>query len=124
MPNVHYIDFKRYEGLPAYVYSFDIGIIPFRINEITKSLNPLKVYEFMAAGCPVVATDIPEIQNFSKIISIAKDKDDFGYLLKQLLSSDLSKFKEHLLNEAKNHSWNNRTTEMVSCIKNCLEEKL
>jgi len=123
MSNVHYLGFKRYEDLPSYVLSFDVGIIPFKVNEITRSLNPLKVYEFMAAGCPVVATDIPELQKFSNLISIAKNYNEFDSFLKRTLSSDLSELKKSLLKEINSHSWDSRTNEMISYIQRYLLEK-
>ena len=111
--NVHYLGFKNYEDIPCYVLSFDVGIIPFKINEITESLNPLKVYEFMAASCPVVATDIPELRVFSGLISIARDYDEFDSCLKRVLSSDNSDLRKRLLNEAQKHSWDHRTKDML-----------
>jgi hypothetical protein len=47
--------------LPAYCKGFDVALNPFRINELTLSANPLKVREYLAAGLPVVSTDIPEV---------------------------------------------------------------
>ncbi len=122
-PNVYYLGYKKYEDIPSYVLSFDVGIIPFKINEITRCLNPLKIYEYMAVGCPVLATEIPELKTFSNLISIANSNDKFDFNLKKVVSSDLSKLKERLLNEAKQHTWDSRTTEMISYIQdNLLEE--
>ena len=122
-PNVHYLGYKKYEDVPSYVLSFDVGIIPFKINEITRCLNPLKVYEYMAAGCPVLATEIPELKTFSNLINIAKSNDEFDFNLKKMASSDLSELKERLVNEAKQHTWDSRTTEMISYIQNNLLKK-
>jgi glycosyltransferase involved in cell wall biosynthesis len=61
LPNVHLLGRKPYEALPAYCKGFDIAINPFRINELTINANPLKVREYLAAGLPVVSTDIPEV---------------------------------------------------------------
>ena len=123
MSNVNYFGFKRYEDIPKYLFSFDVGIIPFKINEITNSINPLKLYEFMAAGCPIVATNISELEKFSNFVKIAKNIDEFDYLLKRLISSDLSELKKRLLNEAQKHSWDKRTTEMISHIQKHLNKK-
>ena len=97
--------------------AFDIGIIPFKINKFSESLNPLKLYEFMAMGCPVISTDIPELRRFSEFISICKDLDTFDGQLKKLISEDLTDLKNRLLNEAKNHSWDSRTGVMIKLIE-------
>jgi glycosyltransferase involved in cell wall biosynthesis len=60
-PNVHILGRKPYQDLPAYCKGFDVALNPFRINELTLNANPLKVREYLAAGLPVVSTDIPEV---------------------------------------------------------------
>lgn len=60
--NVHRLGRKPYGELPAYCAVFDVAINPFEINELTLAANPLKVREYLAAGLPVVSTDIPEVR--------------------------------------------------------------
>ena len=61
LPNVHLLGRKPYTELPAYCRGFDVALNPFRINELTLNANPLKVREYLAAGLPVVSTNIPEV---------------------------------------------------------------
>ncbi|MBX9581558.1 MAG: glycosyltransferase [Gemmataceae bacterium] len=61
LPNVHLLGRKPYADLPAYCKGFQVALNPFRINELTLAANPLKVREYLAAGLPVVATNIPEV---------------------------------------------------------------
>lgn len=60
LPNVHWLGRRPYRSLPAYVKGFDVGLIPFVVNEITRATSPIKMYEYMAAGVPVVSTPLPE----------------------------------------------------------------
>lgn len=62
VPNVHFLGRKPYAELPAYCRAFDVAINPFVINDLTLAANPLKVREYLAAGLPVVSTDIPEVR--------------------------------------------------------------
>src|SRR5262249_43441000 len=62
LPNVHLLGRKPYESLPAYCKGFDVALMPFRINKLTLSANPLKVRECLAAGLPVVSTPLPEVE--------------------------------------------------------------
>jgi glycosyltransferase involved in cell wall biosynthesis len=62
VPNVHFLGRKPYADLPAYCRAFDVALNPFAINELTLAANPLKVREYLAAGLPVVSTDIPEVR--------------------------------------------------------------
>ena len=77
----------------------------------------------MAAGCPIVATNISELRKFSSLISIARNSDEFDFYLKQLLSNEHSDLKNRLLSEAQKHTWSQRTTQMISYIQKCIGEK-
>jgi glycosyltransferase involved in cell wall biosynthesis len=61
-PNVHLLGRKPYADLPAYCKGFDAAVIPFPVTEVTLNANPLKAREYLAAGLPVVSTDIPEVR--------------------------------------------------------------
>lgn len=61
-PNVDFIGERPGASMPAYVQAFDIGAIWFRINAMTQAVSPLKMYECLAAGKPVVATPLPACQ--------------------------------------------------------------
>ena len=60
LPNVHFLGRKPYASLPGYCKAFDVALLPFVKNELTDNANPLKLREYLAAGLPVVSTNIPE----------------------------------------------------------------
>ncbi len=76
VPNIHFLGRKPYSELPAYCRAFDVALNPFAINELTLSANPLKVREYLAAGLPVVSTDIPEVRSLDDCL-VGVDHDDF-----------------------------------------------
>jgi glycosyltransferase involved in cell wall biosynthesis len=61
LPNVHILGPRPYDDVPDYLESFDVAIIPFQCNGLTEDTNPIKVYEYLAAGVPVVSTPLPEV---------------------------------------------------------------
>ncbi len=71
LPNVYFLGPKAYEDLPAYLQCFDVCLVPFRINKLTASVNPVKLHEYLAAGKPVLATPMPEVQAFSEVVEIS-----------------------------------------------------
>lgn len=85
LPNVHFLGRKKYEDLPAYCKGFDVALMPFRLNELTLNANPLKVREYLAAGLPVVSTDIPEVRSVGQCL-IATSHEDFVDKVKQALA--------------------------------------
>jgi glycosyltransferase involved in cell wall biosynthesis len=76
LPNVRLLGRKPYADLPAYAKAFDVALNPFLINELTLNANPLKVREYLAAGLPVVATPIPEVEVLGQC-RIGRDRDSF-----------------------------------------------
>ncbi len=64
-PNVRLLGRKAYAELPPYMKRFDVGLIPFRLNELTRNVNPIKLREYFSAGLPVVSSDIPEVRHYA-----------------------------------------------------------
>ncbi|MCB9855086.1 MAG: glycosyltransferase [Phycisphaerales bacterium] len=77
LKNVHLLGRRPYNQLPAYAAGIDIGLIPFRINELTRAVNPIKLREYLSAGLPVVSTPLPEVACYANLVSIAADTHAF-----------------------------------------------
>jgi glycosyltransferase involved in cell wall biosynthesis len=76
-PNVRLHGFVLHENLHEHLRRFDVAVIPFRRNRITSVVNPLKLYEYAAAGLPVVATWTEELSRYHHIAALCKNTDDF-----------------------------------------------
>lgn len=59
--NMHYLGHKNYETLPQYLSRFDYCLIPFKLTEMTQGVNPVKFWEYLASGKPILSTPLPEI---------------------------------------------------------------
>lgn len=81
LPNVHRLGPRRYEDLPALFAASDAGIVPFRLTPMTHSIHPIKVYEYLAAGLPVVATPMVETAAMRAPLTLAPDADAFAAAL-------------------------------------------
>jgi len=75
--NVHLLGRRPYETLPAYCKAFDVATIPFLVNDLTRSVNPIKLREYLSAGLPVVSTDLPEVKHFGDLAMAAHTADEF-----------------------------------------------
>ncbi|MBO8130226.1 MAG: glycosyltransferase [Candidatus Marinimicrobia bacterium] len=90
LKNVHYLGRVDYHLLPCYTQSFDVAVIPFKKDEISKSLNPNKLYEYLAAGLKVVTMDFSKrIRELKGIIYVAKTKDEFVRLVGKAIKAEL-----------------------------------
>jgi glycosyltransferase involved in cell wall biosynthesis len=76
VPNIHFLGRKPYASLPGYCRAFDVALNPFKVNELTLNANPLKVREYLAAGLPVVSTDIPEVRKVG-LCKLATSTEEF-----------------------------------------------
>lgn len=105
IPNVHLVGRVDYELLPLYAACFDVGIIPFKVNELTKSVNPLKLLEYLSVGIPVVSTFMPEVLKYSDVVRIAHDKQEFLQALNQSLQDTSQERRQARIEKARAHSW-------------------
>lgn len=114
--NISMTGLKPYKELPMYLKGFDVCMIPFKLNKITLATNPIKMYEYLSMGKPVVTTDMPEIGNYGDIISISKTHDEFvSNVLKE--SRENSKEKEKIrLQRIQQETWASRAIKAMEII--------
>jgi glycosyltransferase involved in cell wall biosynthesis len=78
LPNIHWLGQKDYKDLPRYMANWDVGFMPFAINDATRFISPTKTPEFLAAGLPVVSTPVQDVvRSWGKpgLVSIASDAE-------------------------------------------------
>ena len=109
VPNVHFLGRKPYAELPAYCKGFDVALNPFTINELTLAANPLKVREYLAAGLPVVSTDIPEVRVLEDCL-VGSDHDDFISKIEDALA--FPKPRESVSDAIRHESWEAKIEEL------------
>lgn len=89
-PNILFTGKKLLTDLPAYLKFASCAIIPFKCNTLTKSIYPLKINEYLAAGNHVVSTAFSEdIQDFKEVIHLANDAIGFSNAIKLSIENDL-----------------------------------
>jgi glycosyltransferase involved in cell wall biosynthesis len=86
LSNVHFLGRKPYAQVPAYVAGFDVCMNPYILDGVAESTNPLKVYEYLASGKPVVSVDMPAAREFGDCILLARDGEEFVRALEQALA--------------------------------------
>lgn len=112
--NLQFLGLKPQSELPAYLACTDVAIIPWKRCRITDATSPLKLYEYLAMGCPVVAPDLPQLRNIPGVF-LAKDQHDFVRLVDSVDRKDLS------ANEVKEfisqNNWECRVKELLKLMR-------
>lgn len=105
-PNIYFLGRKSFDEIPDYLSCSDAGIIVFNKNHpVVNSVNPIKLYEYMACGLPVVATKWKELEMIDSPAYLAEDADDFAKKLKTAISEGKN---SKYINYAKNNSWDEK----------------
>lgn len=84
--NVRFLGVVEYHDLPSFLMSIDVGIVPHVVNDLTNSMNPLKAYNYLAAGVPVVSTAIPNLNELVDLITIANGPEEFAAAIENCLA--------------------------------------
>lgn len=115
--NVRYFGKKPYEELAGYAHFWDVCIIPFLVNDITEATSPVKLFEYMSMGKPVVTTALPECRKYD-IVNIAVDKNEFRKKIYEQAEKSLSEeYIDELRNCARSNDWRAKAKEIKECIK-------
>jgi glycosyltransferase involved in cell wall biosynthesis len=116
LENVIFLGRRTYDELPAYIQAFDVAIIPHKVDEFTKSMNPLKMYEYLACGKPIVSTDVSGVGEFANFIKVADSKEEFSKYINEALGQDNEELKQKRVEAVARHSWEDRVDRMLEII--------
>ena len=119
LDNVFYLGTKDYKILKNYANRFNVCIVPFVINDITKATSPLKIFEYMALEKPIVTTAMDECKKY-KSIFIANDQEEFVNLIDKTLKLNKEKnteYYETLKQEALENTWESKAKVIVKLLE-------
>jgi len=114
LANVRILGQQPYEMMPQYLYHFDACIIPFKINPITEATDPVKVYEYLSAGKPVVSVSLPELRSMADYLYIAENRDDFILQLDKAVAENDPVMISNRRRFAQQHTWKSRYQQIAA----------
>lgn len=115
--NIHWLGVKPYPQIPDYLHYFDVAIIPFQVNKITHSTSPLKLFEYMAGGKPVVITPMQESMRYQGVL-VAQDADDFSSKIDQAMQLKNDPQYLSLIDQvARQNTWDIRAQQILDALR-------
>jgi glycosyltransferase involved in cell wall biosynthesis len=103
------------DDLPQVLRGADIGLIPYAINDLTRSVFPMKVYEYLAAGLPVLATPLPALDGVEAIETVGS-AEELVAVAERVLAADSLEVRRARSKGAASHSWEARLGEIEQAL--------
>jgi glycosyltransferase involved in cell wall biosynthesis len=122
LPGVDYWGEVSHADLPAALSGTDAFIIPYKINTLTLGISPMKIYECLATGIPIVATPLPEFERFSGHVYLAENAEGFAKVLRQLPQLETEEKTCARIRLARENSWEGRFATLEKKIWRKLQE--
>jgi len=121
--NVYLLGNKPYQDLPRYLKAFDVCLIPFREDDLfSLSCSPLKLYEYLATGKPIVSTNLPGVSHFHSLIRIAGNKETFEQHINEALQ-EKPELHEERIKISEGHSWKKRAEEVIRILEDLVSSR-
>ena len=122
--NITYLGMQKYEDLPRVMADFDVALMPFALNEATRSISPTKTLEYLAAGLPVLSTRVPDvIADWSTVVHFADDAAGFAVGCRTLPGDPLAARDGLVSALRRQYEWDVIAEEMLALLEHTLAER-
>ena len=126
--NVQLFGEKPYAELPQWLADFDVCLIPFKVNQLTLATNPVKIYEYLSAGKPVVSVDLPELRQFGDLVYRAAQTEGFmeqvQLALNEAKQAGAADLCQRRIDFVRQQTWEKRAVALVQAAQDTRDEPL
>jgi len=123
LPNIQLMGEVPYSSLRQHFASVDVCMIPFLMSPLTLATNPLKLYEYLACGLPVVSAPLPEVREFGELVYIASKPNEFVAQLEAAMDENSASKAEMRRRRAEAESWASRCSLLSAHFETRTEER-
>ncbi|WP_323155330.1 glycosyltransferase [Pseudomonas alvandae] len=118
-PNVVLEGEVPYASLPYYLHAIDVCLLPFKVMPLTLATNPVKVYEYLSAGKPVVSVKLPELSQFGKLVWAVEQPDEFILAIRNVLDAlpEARALRQARQSFARGQTWRHRAIRLRQAIE-------
>jgi glycosyltransferase involved in cell wall biosynthesis len=122
--NIHLLGEKPRTELPGYLKGVSVALIPYKTNALTQNIFPLKLFEYLAAGVPVVVGGLPELRKFQGVIGVADSPRDYPRLVRQEMARDGRTARAERIALAGENTWERRVEEISLLVEEALRRRV
>ena len=115
-PRIHVLGFRPPQDTLLYMRGLDVALMPYRLNRWTAHIDPLKVYEYLALGLPVVSTPIPAVQRLEGLVYVGRDQA-FIAAVGQALEEQAPEVRERRQAFARRNTWDVRAEQVLQVLR-------
>ena len=124
LPNVSYLGIIPYQELPNFLQSLDVCLMPHKNTDYARSMSPLKLYQYLASGRPIVSTNIEGLGRLKEYLWIGETYEDFMKCIEQALQEETVELSHRRIEAAKRETWDKRVNDMFTVVKERFLEKI
>lgn len=117
LKNVHFLGRLPYERIPHLCAHFDVCMLQWKMTDWIRNCNPLKMLEYMASGNPIVSVEINEAKQYSDVLSIARNQEEFCRAIEWELHNDTESRRNRRIAVASEHSWANHVEQISQLVE-------
>ncbi|MGQ7845723.1 glycosyltransferase family 4 protein [Granulosicoccus sp. 3-233] len=122
--NVHVPGVVRYDELAFHLKSLDVGIVPHLNNQLTERMNPLKVYNYFAAGLPIVSSEVANLESLGSALKTATTAAEFVLAIRESLENPVDTRSAQWQSTMDTIAWESRVGEILDIMDQSLHRKL
>lgn len=118
--NIHLLPTKPHHQLAGYLQHWTMAILPFKDNRQIRACNPLKLREYLAAGCPVISSDFPAVQPYQPLVNTATSPQEWIQAIDhycQFTPQARQAYRQQAKESIANESWHNRANQVMALIE-------
>jgi glycosyltransferase involved in cell wall biosynthesis len=118
MSNVRVLGHMAHDDLPAYLHYSDVLLLPYRVNTFSQYINPAKLFECLASGKPIIATNLPIFEDYRRVVDVAVSDEMFESLVVEGLKEEReSTRREERRACARVNTWEARFAEINALVE-------
>lgn len=117
-PNLFYPGMQSYDRLPHVMAQLDVALMPFALNDATRSISPTKTLEYLAAGLPVVSTRVPDVvADWAEVVCLADDGAQFAEACQEVRTHSLAARDARVAPLRSRHEWDAISAQMADLMR-------